>query len=60
MAHSARFKVIGYFFNSDIKEAIYRNSKRKGKENVPLPGIRNAHAKLEPQHLERVLMNCSM
>lgn len=51
VAHSARFKVIGYFFNSDIKEAIYRNSKRKGKENVPLPGIRNTHAKLEPPTL---------
>ncbi len=47
MAHGARFKVIGYYFHSDLNEAIKRNKERKGRENVPLPGIRSTHARLE-------------
>ncbi|MDF2985155.1 MAG: putative kinase [Eubacterium sp.] len=51
-AHSAGFKVIGYYFHSDLEEAINRNSERKGKEYIPLPGIRNTHSKLEPPRME--------
>jgi len=41
------FKVIGYYFKSAIQEAISRNEQREGKEKIPLPAIRSAHAKLE-------------
>ena len=41
------FVVIGYYFKSAIQEAISRNEQREGKEKIPLPALRSAHAKLE-------------
>ena len=41
------FEVIGYYFKSAIHEAISHNEQREGKEKVPLPALRSAHAKLE-------------
>jgi predicted kinase len=38
-AKSAGFRVIGYFFPPDIKEALKRNAAREGKAKVPVPGI---------------------
>ena len=46
-AKNCGFKVIGYYFKSAIHEAISRNERREGKEKIPLPALRSAHAKLE-------------
>lgn len=47
MAKANKFKVIGYFFQSQIKEAMERNSRRLGKENIPEVGIKGTFSKLE-------------
>lgn len=47
VAKTAEFKVIGYYFQSSIGEAILRNEKRVGKEHIPLAGIKSTHAKLQ-------------
>lgn len=55
IAKAANFKVIGYYFKSNINQAILRNEKREGKEFVPLSGIRSTYAKLElPDKIEGV------
>jgi predicted kinase len=46
-AKRAGFKVIGYYFQSGINEAVLRNKEREGKERIPLVGIRSTHAKLQ-------------
>lgn len=43
----ARFEVIGYFFNTTLAEAMERNNKRTGKENVSIIGIRATHKKMQ-------------
>jgi predicted kinase len=43
-----KFRVIGYYFHTDIAAAIARNAIRKGKEHIPLPGLRGTYKKLEP------------
>jgi predicted kinase len=47
LAHQAKFKVIGYYFQSKLEEALKRNSQREGKERIPEKGIRGTLAKLE-------------
>jgi len=47
MATAAEFKIIGYYFQSKIQEAIKRNSTRSGKACIPEKGIRAAYAKLQ-------------
>ncbi len=46
IAKASEFKVVGYYFQSNIDEAVLRNKKRAGKELIPLAGIRSTHAKL--------------
>lgn len=46
IAKSAKFKVIGYYFQSSIADAIKKNERREGKEHIPLAGIKSTHAKL--------------
>ncbi len=52
LAKSAEFRVIGYYFQSNIEEAIQKNECREGKERIPLAGIRGTHAKLQLPGLE--------
>lgn len=47
LAKMNRYKVIGYFFQSRINEAIERNNQRLGKEVIPERGIRGTFARLE-------------
>ena len=41
------FKIIGYYFQSKLNDAIKRNNTRAGKACIPEKGIRAAYAKLE-------------
>ncbi len=52
IALNAKFKVIGYYFQSNIAEAMKKNERREGKERVPLAGIKSAHAKLQMPSLD--------
>ena len=52
IAKSAKFRVIGYYFQSNIAEAIKKNERREGREHIPLAGIKSTHAKLELPNLD--------
>ena len=51
-AKPARFKITGYYFNTDIEDAIKRNSGRSGKKQIPERGILATYKKLEIPSLE--------
>lgn len=46
IAKANNFKVIGYYFQSKIIDAIKRNNQRVGKENIPEIGIRGTFKRL--------------
>lgn len=46
IAKANKFKVIGYYFQSKLAEALIRNSQRTGKENIPEIGIKGTFNKL--------------
>ena len=50
LAKAAQFKITGYYFQSKIKEAIFRNNSRSGKARIPEKGVRAAFAKLQIPH----------
>jgi predicted kinase len=47
LAKKAEFKLIGYYFQSKLKEAIQRNITRTGKACIPEKGIKAAYGKLQ-------------
>jgi len=52
IAKEFKFKVIGYYFQSKIEDALARNSSRQGKDNIPEIGIKGTFSKLELPSLE--------
>lgn len=46
-AKANEYKVIGYYFNSYLKDCLQRNSKRKGKERIPDVGVVSCYKRLE-------------
>jgi predicted kinase len=52
LARKARFRVICYYFESDVKEAMARNLSREGKARIPPVGVYSARAKLQPPTIE--------
>jgi predicted kinase len=46
-AQSAGFGVVGYYFRSDLREALRRNSERQPKEHIPVKGILGTHSRLQ-------------
>jgi predicted kinase len=51
-AREAGFRVVGYFVESTLKDAIRRNGQRAGKAKVPVPAIAGALKRLEPMRKE--------
>ena len=47
VAHQYKYKVVGYFFHSDVQGALIRNAKREGKKNIPRVGVLATAKKLE-------------
>jgi predicted kinase len=47
-ARAAGYRVVGYFLETSLKEAIRRNGLRAGKAKVPVPAIAAALRRLEP------------
>lgn len=48
-----RFEVVGYYFQSSLKECLRRNAMREGKECIPEVGLRGTYNKLElPEYSE--------
>jgi predicted kinase len=46
-AKQAAFRVIGYFFESAVKDALRRNAGRGGKAVIPIPGVIGTFKRLE-------------
>lgn len=46
-AREAGFRIVGYYFQSKIDEAIARNDARPPEQKIPEKGVRGAHARLE-------------
>ncbi|KRT13589.1 kinase [Pedobacter ginsenosidimutans] len=46
IAKANKFKVIGYYFQSKLVEAITHNNQRSGKEKIPEIGIKGTFKKL--------------
>lgn len=51
-ARSAGFRVIGYYFESRIADAIVRNEAREAHEQVPQRGLHGTYARLEVPRLD--------
>lgn len=47
-AKGFNFRITAYYFDTDVYEAIERNSKRDGKEAISIVGIRATKKKLQP------------
>jgi predicted kinase len=53
LAKPAGFRVIGYYFQSSVQDALQRNNKREGKERIPNKGIFGVYHRLQiPQLTE--------
>jgi predicted kinase len=46
-ARSAGFRVIGYFFQTTLKEALGRNRQRTGKAVISIPGVAATYKRLQ-------------
>lgn len=47
-ARAARFRVVGYYFDTTVDEALHRNAQRAGREKIPEVAVRGTHRKLQP------------
>jgi len=48
LARQAGFRVIGYYFQTELDAAIARNLKRQGKQAIPVKGVIGTFKRLEP------------
>jgi predicted kinase len=46
-AKQNKFKIIGYYFSSEIYQSLGRNRKRSEREQIPERGIKGTYSKLE-------------
>jgi predicted kinase len=51
-ARAAGFRVVGYFLEASLKDAMRRNASRVGKAKVPAPAIAGALKRLEPMRMD--------
>jgi predicted kinase len=50
-AKAAGFRVTGYFFDVELKEALRRNGTREGTAKIPVPGVIGTWKRLERPEL---------
>jgi predicted kinase len=51
-AREARFRVVAYLFETELRDAIKRNNQRSGKEKIPAGAIVATFRKLRPPSLQ--------
>jgi predicted kinase len=51
-ARDAGFRVVAYFFETSLADAIRRNKQRIGKQRIPIPAIASTIRKLQPPSVE--------
>jgi predicted kinase len=47
VARKAGFRVVAYFFDTTLRDAIQRNNQRTGEQKIPVPAIAGAFRKLQ-------------
>ena len=47
LAREAGFRVVAYFMESTLREAIERNNKRAGNQKIPVPAVAGTFRKLQ-------------
>ena len=47
-AKAAGFRVVGYYFQTELRGAIARNKKRPPGRVIPVPGVISKHKRLQP------------
>ena len=52
VARDAGFRVVAYFFETSIADAIRRNKQRSGKQRIPVPAIAGTLRKMQAPTLE--------
>ena len=52
LARAAGFRVIAYFFETALAEAMRRNNQRSGKQKIPAPALAATFRKLQPPRWE--------
>ncbi len=48
IARESRFRIIAYFFRSELREAIRRNAGRQDKQAIPIAGLIATFKRLQP------------
>ena len=51
-AREAGFRVVTYFFETSLADAVRRNKERAGKQRIPVPAIAGTMRKLQPPTAE--------
>lgn len=51
-SRKAGFRIIGYFFDVPLRDAIERNNRREAKQKIPVGAVVTAFKRLEPPKLE--------
>jgi predicted kinase len=51
VARAAGFRVVVYFFETSLGDAIRRNKQRAGKKKIPIPGLAGTFRELQPPAL---------
>ena len=51
-AREAGFRVVVYFFETSLADAIRRNKERAGQQRIPIPAIAGTMRKLQPPRAE--------
>jgi len=46
-ARDAGFRVVAYFFDTTLRNAMQRNNQRAGRQKIPIPAIADAFRKLQ-------------
>jgi predicted kinase len=46
-ARALGFRVIAYFFDTSLRDAIRRNNQREGKQKIPVPGVAGTYGKIQ-------------
>jgi predicted kinase len=47
-ARSAGFRVVAYYFETSLRDAIRRNNQRQGRQKIPIPALAATFRKLQP------------
>ena len=49
-AREKGFRVVAYFFDVPLRDAMQRNNQRKFRQKIPAVAVAGTHKKLEPPH----------